>query len=213
MKFQQIVRKRASQPLFSKSEIELSLRRSRATKSSVANILKRAVQRKDLIRLRNGVYCLPEKHRARIISPYEFLDKVDPYAYVTDMSALNYWGLIPEAVGIITAFSEKSIHNQKPFKTDIGTFNIIKVQRNLLLFGANNINLPHGISYRMASPLKAILDHAYLTKKIWSNREHLFRDLRIDEDAQEKINWQDLPEYRMDYNQPFIDMVCKGLNE
>lgn len=213
MQFQQIIQKRASQPLFTKSELELSLRRSKATKASLANLLKRAVERKDLIRLRSGVYCLPEKYRSRIISPFEFLGKIDPFCYVTDMTALNYLGLIPEAVGIISAFTDKSIQHQKPFKTEIGTFNFIKVPRHFITFGVDTVNLPQGIEYRISTPLKAILDHAYITKKTWSNRAHLIHDLRLNEDLLETINWQDLDNYKNHYNELFMNKVCENLNE
>ncbi len=214
MQFQQIIQKRASNPLFTKGELVLSLRRSSTTKASIANLLKRAVERKDLFRLKSGIYCLPEKYRSRLISPYEFLGKIDPFSYVTDRTALSYLGFIPEAIGMITAFSDKAIQLQKPFKTEIGTFNILKVPRHFLMFGVDSINLPQGIEYRMATPLKAILDHAYLTKKEWNNRQHLIRDLRLNEDLLEKnINWHDLENYKKQYNAPFINQVCKKLHE
>lgn len=212
MQFRQVIQKRGSSPLFTKSELELSLRRSRMSKENVANLLQRAVNRNDLIRVRSGVYCLPQKHRTRIISPYELLDKVDSTAYVTHVAALSYYDLIPEAVNLITVFSEKNISSQQPFKTQIGTFKFFKVPRELTLFGVENISLEGGIIYRMATPLKAILDYAYANKKVWANREHLFHDLRLDEDERDKINWTDLEGYREKYNNSFMDDVCGNLN-
>lgn len=212
MRFETVIQKRAHQPLFSKTELELSLRRSSATRASVANLLKRAVDRNDLIRLSTGIYCLPEKYRRRLISPYELVDKVDPNAYVTDLSALSYLGLIPEAVGLIHAFSEKGIQNQKPFKTEIGTFKFTKVPRHFLFFGIDTVVIGD-IAYRMATPLKAILDHSYLTKKVWKNREHLILDLRLDESEVDKINWQDLEDYRKKYNTTFMNRTCENLHE
>ena len=100
MQFQQVIQKRAHDPMFSKAELEQSLKRLSATKASIANLLKRAVQRDDLIRLATGIYCLPEKFRKRLISPFEFLMKVDPYSYVSDLTALSHLDLIPELVVI-----------------------------------------------------------------------------------------------------------------
>ena len=90
--------------------------------------------------------------------------KVDSYSYVTNLTALSYHDLIPEATWLIGAFSEKSIKGQKPFRTEIGTFNFTKVPKHFLLFGVENVVM-EGIFYRMATPLKAILDHAYFSKK------------------------------------------------
>ena len=72
MQFKQIVQKQAYNPIFTNAELEQSLRRSRATKASVANLLKRAVERGDIIRLTNGVYCLHEKFKQRLTSPLSF---------------------------------------------------------------------------------------------------------------------------------------------
>lgn len=212
MQFYQVIQKRAYDPMFTKSELEQSSRRLKATKASVANLLKRAVQRNDLIRLAAGIYCLPEKFRKRLISPFEFLMKIDPYSYVTDLTALSYCDLIPEAIGLINAFSEKTIQNQKPFRTEIGTFKITKVPKQFLLFGVDNISLEN-IVYRVATPLKAILDHAYSTKKVWKNRNELIHDLRIDESELDQINWDDLGNYKKGYNNKFMNKVCENLNE
>lgn len=213
MQFQQIIQKRAKDPMFTKSELETSLKRSRATKASVANILKRAVARKDLIRLKAGIYCLPEKFRTRLISPFELLNKIDPFSYVTDLTALSYLDLIPEAVGMISAFSDKAISEQKPFRTELGTFKITKVPRHFLMFGVDNVHLAEGISYRMATPLKAILDHAFNTEKVWHNRNALVHDLRLDEENYESINWNELEKYKEKYNHPFMTQVCENLHE
>lgn len=213
MQFQRIIQKRAKDPMFIKSEIEASLRRSRATKASVANILKRAVARDDLIRLRSGIYCLPEKFRKRLVSPFELLNKLDPFSYVTDLTALSYLDLIPEAMSLISAFSEKSIAEQKPFRTGIGTFKVTKVPRHFLLFGVENVQLNEGISYRIATPLKAILDHAFTTQKAWSSRDALIHDLRLDEENYETINWNLLEEYKEKYNHPFMTLVCESLRD
>lgn len=212
MQFQQVIQKRAHDPMFTKSELEQSLRRLKATKASVANLLKRAVQRDDLIRLATGIYCLPEKFRKRLISPFEFLMKIDSYSYVTDLTALSYRDLIPEAVGLINAFSEKTIQGQKPFRTEIGTFKFTRVPKHFLLFGVDNVAMEN-IVYRIATPLKAILDHAYSTKKVWKNRDELIHDLRIDESELDQINWKDLDVYKRGYNNEFMNKVCESLNE
>jgi hypothetical protein len=212
MQFYQVIQKRAYDPMFTKSELEQSSRRLKATKASVANLLKRAVQRNDLIRLAAGIYCLPEKFRKRLISPFELLMKIDPYSYVTDLTALSHRDLIPEAIGLINAFSEKTIQNQKPFRTEIGTFKITRVPKQFLLFGVDNINMEN-IVYRIATPLKAILDHAYSTKKVWKNRNELIHDLRIDESELDQINWEDLGNYKKGYNNEFMNKVCESLNE
>ncbi|MDC0980096.1 hypothetical protein OAQ84_00025 [Bdellovibrionales bacterium] len=212
MQFNQIIQKRESKPLFTKAEIERSLRRSGVKKEQLSNLLQRAVNRDDLIRVRSGVYCLPRKYRTRIISPYELLDKVDSTAYVTHVAALSYYDLIPEAVNLITVFSEKNISSQKPFKTEIGTFKFFKVSRELTSFGVESIFLEGGIIYRIATPLKAVLDYAYANKKVWTNRENLFYDLRLDEEERENINWTDLEDYRKKYNSSFMNEVCGNLN-
>lgn len=212
VQFQQIIQKRALDPMFTKSELERSLRRLKATKASVGNLLQRAVQRDDLIRLSAGIYCLPEKFRKRLISPFEFPLKIDSHAYVTDLTALRYLDLIPEAVGLINAFSEKTIQNQKSFRTEIGTFKFTRVPKHFLLFGIENVAI-ESIVYRIATPLKAILDHAYSTKKVWQNKEEMIQDLRIDEPEFEQINWSDLESYKKEYNNEFMKKVCNSLYE
>ena len=213
MRFQQIILKRTNSPIFTKSELKTSLKRARATEASIANLLSRAVKRKDLIRLKAGIYCVPEKWRSRLISPFELLSKLDAFSYVTSLTALSYFDLIPEAIGMISVHSDKTISGQKPFCTEIGTFKIIKVPRHFLLFGVDTVLLSEGIEYRMATPLKAILDYAFYTKKVWPNRKALIDDLRLDEENIEKMNWGSLEEYKRGYNHSFMTQVCEYLHE
>lgn len=212
MQFQQVVYKRAKTPFFTTGEIERSFRRLGVNSVQVSGVLNRAVKRDDLIRLRSGVFCLPKKHRKRLISPYELLEKLDPMAYLSHVTALSHYELIPEAVGQITALSVKTINGQEVFDTPVGRYKFFKVPREVTSFGIDMVVLAAGISYRIATPLKAILDYAYLRKIVWKSREHLYHDLRIDEDEADKINWKDLKEYESKFNSPFMNEVCENLN-
>ena len=101
-------------------------------------------------------------------APFEFLMKVDPYSYVTDLTALSHLDLIPEAVGLINAFSEKNIHGQKPFRTEIGTFKFSKVPKNFLLFGVENVAMGNIIyHYCNVEAFRAIIQNK--TRKDNSN--------------------------------------------
>ena len=165
-----------------------------------------------MLGLKYGLYCLPKKHRARPVSPYEVLKRLDSNSYLTHISALSYYDLTPEALGLNIAFSEKTINGQKPFKTPIGSFKFKRVPKHLLTFGIKHFSYGN-YSFRIATPLRAILDYSLDMKRIWEDRDHLISDLRLDEDELENINWSDLHDFKKAYSNLHIDKVCENLND
>ena len=141
-----------------------------------------------LIKLRNGYYLFSETATDEY-RLFQIANKLYDPSYVSMESALNYYGIIPEAV-----YSIQSISTRKTtaFSNKLGTFNYRTIKK-ALYFGYHLV-IHEATTFRMASREKAILDFLYLRPDIshylsfealrW-NREEL---LLIDESKLQKYS-------------------------
>jgi len=109
-----------------------------------------------LIQLRRGVYLLSDAYRK--IEPSEFFlaSVLEKPSYVSLQKALEFHGLIPEAVGIYTCITTK---RPQRVKTPMGVFDYRHV-KTTLFWGYNSVKFGKDIAF-IASPEKALLDLFY----------------------------------------------------
>ncbi|MFA5916801.1 MAG: hypothetical protein WC850_01025 [Candidatus Gracilibacteria bacterium] len=81
-------------------------------------------------------------------------------SYISSFQALNYYGIIPEQVVYITAFST---NGTKIYSNDIGIFKYHNI-KNSLFWGYDSINFGK-FSFYIADIEKTILDFFYINKK------------------------------------------------
>lgn len=127
-----------------------------------------------------------------IAGPALYGDKPDPFllanhlhgpSYISNETALSYYGLIPERVYGITSVT---IKNSRKFKTPVGRFNYIHLELPYYAFGIDSIKVAGNLYALIASAEKAICDKIVTTSGLFlrsarSAYDFLIDDLRIEE--------------------------------
>ncbi|MCD6135000.1 MAG: hypothetical protein J7J25_05785 [Candidatus Omnitrophica bacterium] len=121
--------------------------------------LTRWVKAKKIIQAKRGVYVLADKYRkVPLYEPYlAFLLKKP--SYISLEKALEYYGLIPEAVPVFTSLTTK---RQAKFISAAGTF-VYRHIKKALFWGYNSVTV-NGQTGFIASPEKALLDLFYINR-------------------------------------------------
>lgn len=139
-------------------------------------LLKRACQKGDLIRIRNGLYLVGEKKRKKSFSLFQAANFISEPSYISLESALSFYGLIPEAVYTTTSVT---IKNGSELKTPVGLFSFSYLKTEYFNFGFYRCKDGDN-KFLIATPLKALIDYIVIMKKVYKNVEELEEDLRFD---------------------------------
>lgn len=139
------------------------------------NNLWRWVNKKYLVKLRNGYYTFRELLNTPNINLY-LANRIYRPSYLSLHTALSFYGLIPEAVAGITSVSTLKT---TIFGNDLGSFSYQKI-KNKLLAGFVHIPFLRSKAIMIASPEKALLDLLYLFP-FYNNEKNMY-DLRLDAD-------------------------------
>jgi len=128
-----------------------------------------------VVRLRNNKYIFSD-FKVENGDYYLLSNRLYEPSYVSLELALNHYGVIPEAVAIITAIST---NKTKMFETPVGVFNYQSINSELF-FGYNLIEQrQRGV--KLASLEKAVLDYVYLHPEVISLED--FSGLRWNKDV------------------------------
>ena len=121
--------------------------------------LSRWVKAKKLIQAKRGIYLLAEKYRK--ISLYEpyLASLLKKPSYISLEKALEYYGLIPEAVPVFTSLTTK---RQGKFVSEAGVF-LYRHIKNPLFWGYESVTVNGQMGF-IASPEKALLDLFYINR-------------------------------------------------
>jgi len=130
-----------------------------------------------LIKLKNNLYLLSKDIRKIEAHEFYIASLLTKPSYVSLEKALEYYGLIPEAVSVYTCVTTK---RPKKITTPIGVFDYRHV-KNDLFWGYRSVTFGKQLSF-MAYPEKALLDFFYL------------RGLSINIDYLEEMRLQNLEE-------------------
>jgi predicted transcriptional regulator of viral defense system len=160
-----------------------------------------------LIRLRQGYYTFPEYKDKPDISLF-FANCIYRPSYISLHTALAFYGMIPEAVvQIISVTSLKTAS----FYNDIGDYEYKSV-REELMFGYDIKPVANGLSLRIATPEKALIDLLYLYP--FYNTEQDMEDLRFDEDfLLEELDLPLLESYMLKYKSKTLEQRVKLLKK
>ena len=160
------------------------------------SLMKRLLKKGDVVKVSRGLYVFGEIWRRHKLSKFSIANRLYSPSYISFESALSFHGLIPESVPTTTSacFQMK----KKNFKTPFGDFTYAHIPQS-----AYRLGVTFESSQLMASPLKALFDTIYRSRKIYSSLDDLEKDLRIDLD-QLKIyvdqeNYQDIEELALTY--------------
>lgn len=133
-------------------------------------------------------------------------------SYISFEYALNYHGLIPEAVYTVTSatFEKKK---KKRYETSFGTFTYRDVPSEAFPLGIRLVQ-EKDYFYRIAEPEKALCDQLYTISPIQNTQELLrllTEDLRIEEAELKKLDINRVCEYSKAYHTTNIKKFCSLL--
>jgi len=163
-------------------EIEVMLGGSRARRYGVVN---RLLAGGELIRLRRGVYLIPDRKGGTAGSLSLAANALQPGSYISFESALAFHGWIPEGVHVsLSACQGRS----REFENALGLFTYTRIPTvaGRFLEGVESIDTGTG-SALIATPLRAIADLAYARRLPAPARDFLVGSMRIDEEDVDRI--------------------------
>ncbi len=148
-------------------------------------LLKRAVARREVWRIRRGLYCLSDRYTERRVDPLELAQRLHGPSYVSLETALSYHGWIPEGVQAITS---AALGRSRSFDTTVGLFSFTRVSQRRFLAGVRRILMGGegrvaGSAFFLATPLKALADLVYVQRRDWRTAAPVVENLRVEEES------------------------------
>lgn len=158
-----------------------------------------------LWQLRRGVYTLAPPYSKSIPHPYLVANRLRPNSYVSLESALEFHGMIPEAVPVTT-----SVTTGRPeeLANPLGRFLFRHIDRALFA-DFDLVSLPEGQQAFVATPEKALLDLIHLTPG--GERLEYLRQLRLQFPA--RFNRETLVRIARESGRPKLLRAAKNLGK
>ena len=137
-----------------------------------------------IIRLKKGLYIASEEESGKAFNRFLISNHIYGPSYVSQSTALRYYGLIPERVHTTQAVPTK---HSRDFETPIGLFRYIGCSGEYFHIGLK-ITHEDGVNFLIATPEKALCDLINFSKGINLRfvkdvRTFLEDDIRFDTDA------------------------------
>jgi len=213
MKFETIIEKFSGAPFF---ELEEVRQISNEPESQIANQLSQWTKQDKIVRLRRGKYLLGSQYRKFTPSSYYISNYLYRPSYVSLETALQYYDLIPEAVGLVQAVTPK---HGREWSNESGRFAYRSI-KNDRFWGYRDDRLdsiPSQNRFFIAKPEKAILDLIYLSNGEWT-RERI-NQMRFQ--SFETLDYETLQKFSDKFHSPrleratrrFIDLYEKELKK
>lgn len=167
MKYTELVRLFGERPFFESRELTLLFEEPDA---QVQARLARWQRQGKLVQLRRGRYLLPDGQQRARASVFYIANYLYRPSYVSLQSALEHYGMIPEAVG---ATSSVTPRHGREWQTPIGTFRYRAIRADRF-WGYREDRLSSAGApgrqdrFFIADPEKAILDLVYLDPGEWT---------------------------------------------
>ena len=201
MKFEELLKLINGEPIFTSS----LLLAGNISTFSTRKQLSRWVSDGKIFQIKRGLYVVAKPYRDKEPHPFLIANMIKKASYVSLQSALEYYGIIPEYVPVIT-----SVTTGRPeeVNTKLGKF-IFKHLRKELFWGYQELEVTRGTSIFIALPEKALLDLIYLTSH--SDSMDFIEELRLQNT--EKINIKILLEYSTRFKKPMIYRAAHLINK
>ncbi len=200
MKYEEIIRLGSKLPV-----IETKMLAARQRDKGYMDVqFSRWVKAGKLIQLKRGMYLLPPAYRKiQAFEPF-IANLIKRPSYLSLEKALEYFGLIPEAVSVYTSVTTK---RQSKFRSAAGVFSYRHI-KNSLFWGYAPVTVNRQTAL-VALPEKAILDLFYLKKdKIAGGYIEEMRFQNTD-----RINIKRLKEFARRFGKKKITAAARDLAE
>lgn len=158
--------------------------------------IRRMEQAGEIIRLKRGLYVVASEITRKPLSLELIANQLYSPSYLSCLSALQFYGLTPEAV---YQTQSMTIKHARTFETPIGIFAYSNVAREVFPIGLTNITR-NGYSFVIATPEKALCDLIAISPQVnlrylTDAQRYLEEDIRLDMDAFSKMNPDIFREY------------------
>lgn len=181
-------------PHISKTTVLQLGRQLGLSESSVDTYISRFGQRKELYRLKNGLYVSADfyaANRGDISYAFYLANILRPPSYVSSWAALQYYNLTTEAIHSITSVTPKVT---REYLTRVGSFSYQSIHPALF---SDFVLVRKAFDFYLATPSKALFDLLYFrtsqfrglsatVRKSKKKMKDLVVDLRIDFDEMDK---------------------------
>lgn len=142
-----------------------------------------------IIRLKRGLYVVAPQESGVLLSQYLIGNILYGPSYVSRLTALREYGLIPERVEVVESMTT---HLTVSFHNAAGRFEYYHCSKDYYPIGITQRE-EEGVSYMIATPEKALCDYIVTTPRLplrflTDTRVFLEEDLRIDMDAFMEMN-------------------------
>ncbi len=160
---------------------------------TIQNQLQLWTEKRLLIRLRRGLYCVQFPEGGPDLPDLYLANRIYEPSYVSLETALSFYSLIPEVAIQVTAVTTRQT---KLFKNKFGSFKYSSCKNEAYL--GYKIMLYEGFKIYIAEKEKAIVDFIYFKQRI-GERVNPDRE-RFDREGLEKISWNKVFRYARIYN-------------
>jgi hypothetical protein len=142
-----------------------------------------------IIRLKRGMYVVSPEESGLLLSPGLIGNLLYGPSYVSMLTALREYGLIPERVEVIESMTT---HLTVSFENPVGTFEYHHCAKDYYSIGITQRE-EEGVTYLIATPEKALCDYIVCTPRLplrFIKETYIFleEDLRLDMDAFIEMN-------------------------
>ncbi len=165
----------------------------------------------ELIRIKKGLYVLGDNYRDEPICLEFLANLIYGPSYISQEYALQYYGMIPERVDIVTSMTCKRL---KLFKTPVGTFQYAYLNLERFNVGIDWQTFRSDMRLLIASPEKAIVDTLIQYPTITTMKDmskHLIENLRIDESALKNLDLNRLEKISDHYHNAQVKLFYKTI--
>ena len=167
----------------------------------------REIKKGNLIKLKNGLYETDSKTNGYLLA-----GSIYGPSYLSFDFALAFYGLIPERVTTFTSATYDK-NKKKKFENQFGIYLYRDVPKEVYPIGINLIKEGDYI-FQIATPEKALCDKLY-TLPLLKNKAELdnilFKDLRIDIDEFNKLNFYEIEEISNFYHSMNVKLLYEYL--
>lgn len=149
-----------------------------------------------LIRLKRGLYVVSQEVTGKIYSTELMANHIYTPSYISMLSALRIYGMIPETVHTMQSMTIK--HSRK-FENQFGCFEYTNISREAFPIGLRQMDSA-GVSFVIATPEKALCDLVANTSNLNLRYKkeavsYLEDDIRFDMEALHQMNPEIFREY------------------
>jgi predicted transcriptional regulator of viral defense system len=168
-----------------------------------------------IIRVRKGLYVFGENERKRLCCKELLANLVHGPSYISLEYALQYYGLLPERVEVVTSVT---VERSRVFSTPVGTFSYRQLPLKAFAVGMNRITTNEGLSFMIALPEKALIDkvqndRGLAFKKKKDVQRYLEEDLRLRLSELQELQAERLVNYATAYASKKTMIVAEYLRE